>query len=122
MQQIFHKVTAILLFGFFVIFAFGCSKSAPAPLTPLEAEKEAFMSRCGKTLTSAGGGAWESFTWCERAWLKEPHYTDTVVKPVEIMPPVPMPAHGEPDKYATQGWSCKRGFIQINNICEKKPK
>lgn len=35
-------------------------------------------------------------------------------------PPLPpMPNNGEPDQYANQGWSCKKGFIQIENLCQK---
>lgn len=59
--------------------------------------------------------------WSENCSLKISEVAPVVVTQ-EVKPPPPMPNNGEPDQYADQGWSCKKGFIQIENLCHRQSK
>lgn len=56
------------------------------------------------------------------------HQTGEILKKIDFDPLGPggfvadgkIPDNGEPDANATQGWSCKIGFTQINHRCEKQ--
>ena len=53
-----------------------------------------------------------------------PAATKAAVAPKPALLPMPtdlkLPENGEYDPYATQKWTCKLGFVQIENRCQKK--
>lgn len=53
-----------------------------------------------------------------------PAATNAVVAPKPALPPMPkdlkLPENGEYDPYATQKWTCKLGFAQVGNGCQKQ--
>lgn len=68
------------------------------------------------------GGLKRDTRYAEEA-MAMPAQSRPVVEP-RALPPMPkdlkLPEHGEYDPYATQNWTCKVGYVQVGDRCQKQ--